>query len=72
MADNDYNSVVPIEGLGNVLGVSPTEQKEQEQQHRKTPSKSRPPHAKPDQDKQSQTEHPQDNHDGNHLIDYRA
>jgi hypothetical protein len=71
MADNDYSMVQPIEGLPNVLGIAPTEQQEQ-QQRRKTPAKNRPQNPQPAQDDQSKTEAPQENHESNHLIDYRA
>lgn len=69
MADNDYNTVRPIDGLPNVLGITPTEQ-QQQQERRKGAQKGRPQHSQPAD--QTQTETPQENHDTSHLIDYRA
>ncbi len=71
MADNDYNTVQPIEGLPNVLGVAPTEQ--QQQQRRKGAQKDRQQqHARSAPDDQTQTETPQKSQSSSHLIDYRA
>ena len=71
MADNDYNTVQPIEGLPNVLGITPTEQQSQ-QQRRKAAQKDPKQHPQPPSDGQSQTETPQQNQKSDHLIDYRA
>jgi hypothetical protein len=72
MADNDYNTVQPIEGLPNVLGVAPTEQQPQHQR-RKAAQKDRKQHPQPASDDQTQTETPQESQkNSNHLIDYRA
>jgi hypothetical protein len=70
MADNDYNTVQPIDSLQNVLGITPTEQ--QPQQRRKAPQKDRQQHSPAASDDQAKKEAPQDSHDSNHLIDYRA
>ncbi len=72
MADNDYNTIQPIESLASVLGVAPTEQQSQ-QQRRKGAQKGRepqhPPKASGDQ---TPAETPKEEQDRNHLIDYRA
>ncbi len=70
MADNDYNTVQPIEGLPNVLGIAPTEQ--QQQQRRKGAEKDRQQHSQPAPDDKNQTETPPKSQSSNHLIDYRA
>jgi hypothetical protein len=70
MVDSEYSSVQPIEGLGNVLGIAPTDQKQQQQ--RRTPDKGRQPQAPPEADEKPKAEAPQESHDKHHLIDYRA
>jgi len=71
MTDNDYNTVQPIEGLPNVLGITPTEQQSQ-QQRRKAAQKDKKQHSQPPSDGQRQTETPPQNQKSDHLIDYRA
>jgi hypothetical protein len=69
MADNDYNTVRPIEGLPNVFGIAPTEQQQQE---RRNAQKDRQQRSQPASDEETQTETPKEKQTGNHLIDYRA
>ena len=70
MADSDYNTIQPIEGLQNVLGIAPTEQ--QQQQRRKNAQEKRRQHSQPAQDEKAGEKTSQDNQDESHLIDYRA
>lgn len=71
MADDDYNTVRPIEVLQNVLGVAPTEQ-QKEQQRRKGAPKDRQQHSPPASDDPTKAAVPENNCDSDHLIDYRA
>jgi hypothetical protein len=71
MADNDYNTVQPIESLPNILGVTPTEQ-QPEQQRRKAAQKDKKPRPQPTPDDPEKAETPQDKRSSDHLIDYRA
>ena len=52
MTDNDYNTVQPIEGLPNVLGIMPTEQQPQEQR-RKAAQKDRRKRPQPASENQA-------------------
>jgi hypothetical protein len=71
MTDSDYNTVRPIEGPPNVLGIAPMEQ-QQQQQPRKGAPKARPQHSQPAPEEEGRTESPKGRDDSNHLIDYRA
>ena len=66
--DSDYSTIRPVEGLQTVLGVAPTEQRQQQQ--RKSPRDNREEHAQPQNAEEDEQVTPDDSDP--HSIDYRA
>jgi hypothetical protein len=70
MVDNDFTPIRPVENLPNIVGLTPTRQRQERKRRPNTPGRNqRPDKTAPERAQEEQTP---EQDDDPHTIDYRA
>ena len=78
MANNDSNTIKPVEGLQNIAGLTPTRRREQRKHQQSLPEENEenPESAKGEPDEQNPSDEPAENENDQHPdstgVDYCA